>query len=215
MRLSVIISFFVVSSAQATWAQNAYFRLGKQAYIDANFKQAVMQLEKGLMLDSTNTNALFMLGYSYYHSNDYLKSINTFTRQLNIVPTESSAFYYRALAKEYLGKDVQLSATDRERYLLGAIADFTKAINFSPNDDKITSFYQNRGIAYREYALFKLQPNLRTYDKSRGIDALKASITDLERILATDGTRSDIAAQLDISKDKLSDAIGRQRKIKN
>lgn len=106
-------------------------------------------------------------------------------------------------------------AADRERYLLGAIADFTKAINFSPNDEKITSFYQNRGIAYREYAMFKLQANLRTYDKLRAIKALKESISDLEKILAADDTRADISAQLDISKDKLSSVIGGQRKIKN
>lgn len=213
MRLSVIISFLFVSSAQAAWAQSANFKLGKQAYIDADFKRAVIQLEKSLMLDSTNTNALFMLGYSYYHSNDYLKSINAFTKELNIAPNESSAFYYRALAKQYMGRDQQLAPSDREKYWVSAIYDFTKAISFSP-DIKLISCYQNRGLAYREYAMFKLQPNLRTYDKATGIKALKASIADLEKILAVDGTRTDIATQLDLSKEKLATFTGRH-KLKN
>jgi len=213
MRLSVIISFLVVSSTQATWAQNAWFRLGKQAYIDANFKQAVLQLEKACALDSTNTNALFMLGYSYYHSDNYLKSINAFTKELNIAPTESSAFYYRALARQYMGKDQQLAPADREKYLLGAIVDFTKAITFSP-DSKLISCYQNRGLTYREYAMFKLQPNQRTYDKVTAIKALKESISDLEKILTLDGTRNDIAMQLDLSKEKLATVTG-QHKLKN
>ncbi len=216
MRLSVLISFLFISSAQAAWAQNGWFRLGKQAYIDADFKQAVLQLEKACALDSTNTYALFMLGYSYYHSDNYIKSISAFTKELNIVPTESDAFYYRALAKQRLSKDVQLTATDKEKYILSAILDFSKAITFSP-ENKLVSCYQNRGLAYREYGLFKLQANLRTYDKATAIKALKASIADLERILATDATRSDIAAQLDLSKEKLASvtSINSHHKLKN
>ena len=181
--------------------------------MDADFKQAVMQLEKACALDSTNTNALYMLGYSYYHSDNYLKSINVFTRELALAPTESSAFYYRALAKQRMGKDMQLALAEREKYLLGSISDFTKAIDFS-SENKLVSCYQNRGLAYREYAMFKLQANQRTYDKARAVKALIASIADLEKILAMDGSRTDIATQLDLSKEKLATVTG-QRRLKN
>ena len=104
---------------------------------------------------------------------------------------------------------MQLQPTEREKHLFGAIIDLTKAITINPNDAKVSTFYQTRAIAYREYGAFKLQANLRsTYDKIRGVNALKASIADLEKILATDPNRNDIATQLDLSKEKLASAIG-------
>ena len=207
MRLSIVISFLIVSSAEPILAQNAYFKLGTQAYINADFKAAVMQLEKACLLDSTNSNALYMLGYSYYHSENYAKSIATFTKELAITPTDASAYYFRARAKANLGKDVQLPPADREKYLIGAIVDLTKSITISPNT-KINSYYQNRGLAYREYGMFKLQANLNTFNKATGIKALKASIADLEKVLAADNTRNDIATQLDLTKEKLASAVG-------
>ena len=108
MRLSAIVSFLILSSVEPIMAQNAYVRLGKQAFMDGDFKAAVTQLEKAYLIDSTNSNALFMLGYSYYHSDNYAKSIATFTKQIAISPTDASAYYYRARAKGYMGKDGQL-----------------------------------------------------------------------------------------------------------
>ena len=208
MRLSAIISFLVLSAVEPVMAQNAYMRLGRQALMDGNFKAAVTQLEKACLIDSTNSNALYMLGYSYYHSDNYAKSIATFTKQIAISPADAWAYYYRGRAKSYVGKDFQLQPAEREKYLFGAIYDLTKAIAINPNDAKITSFYQTRAIAYRDYGVFKLQANLRTYDKIRGLNALKASIADLEKILVNDPNRNDIATQLDLSKEKLASAVG-------
>jgi tetratricopeptide (TPR) repeat protein len=208
MRLSLVLSFLIVSSAEPLLAQNAYVRLGKQAFIDGDFKSAVMQLEKACLVDSTNSNALYMLGYSYYHSDNYAKSITAFTKELSITPIDAYAYYYRAQAKTRLGKDNLLSPADREKYLVGAIYDYSKAIEINPNDAKIASFYQNRGITYREYGIFKLQANSRSYDKARGISALKASIDDFQRILTNDPNRADIASLLDQSKEKLAATIG-------
>ena len=208
MRLPVIISILAVASINPIMAQNAYISLGKKALFDGNYKQAVMQLEKAYLVDSTNTNALFMLGYSYYQSQNYAKSIATFNRQLAISPNEAQAYYYRARAKTFLGKDFGLTPAEREKYLLGAIWDYTHAITSSPKDEKINSFYQNRGIAYREYGVFKAQANLPTYDKVRAIKSLKASIEELEKILASEPHRNDIVTQLDLSKEKLAGLVG-------
>jgi tetratricopeptide (TPR) repeat protein len=149
-----------------------------------------------------------MLGYSYYHNDNYNKSIAAFTRELAITPTDAYAYYYRAQAKTHLGRDITSAPADREKNLVGAIFDYSKAIEINPNDSKISSFYQNRGIAYREYGIFKLQANLRSYDKTRAISALRASIDDLQKVLASDPNRTDIAALLDMSKEKLASAIG-------
>jgi tetratricopeptide (TPR) repeat protein len=206
MKLSVIISFLVITSLENASAQNSYFKLGQQALMDGDFKAAVSQLEKACLIDSTNANALWMLGYSYYHSENYKKSIAAYSRELLINPTDANAYYYRARAKSYLGKDNQLSAADKEKYLLGAIIDLTKAISINPNDTQ-NKFLQTRGIAYREYGLFKLQATGHFYDKNRGVNSLKASIADLEKVLADNPDRVDISSLIDLSKQKLDEAL--------
>jgi len=207
MKLSIIISFLIITSLENTSAQSAYFKLGQQALMDGDFKAAVVQLEKACLIDSTNANALWMLGYSYYHSENYKKSIAAYTKEISITPTDATAYYYRARAKGYLGKDNQLSPADKEKYLLGAIFDLTKAITIDPNDTR-NKYYQTRGIAYREYGIFKLQTTGHLYDKNRGINSLKASITDLERVLADNPGRPDISSLIDLSKQKLDEATG-------
>lgn len=208
MKLSVIVSLLIFSTLDVAYAQNAYVKLGQQAFMDGDFKSAISQLEKACSVDSTDANALWMLGYSYYHSDNYKKSIIAYNRVISIKPTDASAYYYRARAKCYLGKNSQLAA-DKEKYLLGAIVDLAKAIAINPTDAKITSFYQNRGIAYRDYGMFKLAAvNGKFYDKSRGISALKASIADLQKVLDINPSRSDISSLIDLSKENLATAVG-------
>jgi tetratricopeptide (TPR) repeat protein len=209
MRLSVIISFLVVTSLENATAQNAYVKLGQQALMNGDFKAAAAQLEKACLVDSSNANALWMLGYSYYHSENYKKSIAAYTKELSVNPTDATAYYYRARAKSYLGRDNSLSAADKEKYLLGAIFDLTKAITIDPNDTS-NKFYQTRGIAYREYGIFKLQATGRYYDKNRGINSLKASITDLEKVLSDNPERTDISSLIDLSRLKLDEAYARK-----
>jgi len=207
MRLSVILSFLVLTTGQAVYGQNAYFKMGQQAFFDGDFKSAVHHLEKSCIIDSTNASALWMLGYSYYHSENYKKSIAAYNRVVSLKPADASAYYYRARAKSYYAKDNQLSDAEKEKYLLGAIVDFTKAISIDPNDNQNnTKCYQNRGIAYREYGEFKLQPNTRSYDKVRGINSLKASIADLEKVLSDNPGRQDISSLIELSKQRLADA---------
>jgi tetratricopeptide (TPR) repeat protein len=206
MKLQVIISFLIITSLENASAQNAYVKLGQQALMDGDFKAAASQLEKACLIDSTNANALWMLGYSYYHSENYRKSIAAYTKELYLNPTDAMAYYYRARSKSYLGKDNSLSAADKEKYLLGAIFDLTKAISIEPNDTK----YQTRGIAYREYGVFKLQAPGHFYDKNRGINSLKASIADLEKVLADNPARADISALIDMSKQKLDEVFARR-----
>jgi tetratricopeptide (TPR) repeat protein len=204
MKLSVILSFLIVTSVGVAQAQNAYMKLGQQALMNGDFKQAVAHLEKACVVDSTNANALWMLGYSYYHSENYKKAIATYCKVIEIKPTDYSAYYYRAMAKSYCARDLLITPADKEKDLLGAIIDLTKAISINPGDIKC---YQNRGIFYRDYGLFKLQKANKFYDKVRGINSLKASITDLEKVLADNPDRKDIGTQLDLSKQQLTAAL--------
>jgi len=209
MKLSVIFSFLLIASLETVTAQNAYVKLGQEALMDGDFKAAVAQLEKACLIDSTNANALWMLGYSYYHSENYKKSVAAYTKELAINPTDASAYYYRARAKGYLGKDNELSVADKEKYLLGAIFDLTKAIAIDPNDSS-NKFYQTRGIAYRDYGIFKLSAPGHYFDKNRGVNSLKASIADLEKVLADNPTRADISSLIDMSKEKLDEALAKR-----
>jgi tetratricopeptide (TPR) repeat protein len=201
MKLSVILSFLIVTSFEVAQAQNAYMKLGQQALMNGDFKQAVSHLERACVVDSTNANALWMLGYSYYHSENYKKAIATYSKVVEIKPTDCSAYYYRAMAKSYCARDVQSNAADKEKNLLGAILDLSKAININPNDIK---FYQNRGIFYRDYGVFKLQKTNKFYDRARGVNSLKASVADLEKVLGDNPERKDISTQLDLSKQQLN-----------
>ncbi len=204
MRLPVILFVLAVASFNASYAQSAYVKLGQQALMEGDFKVAIQRLEKACIVDSTNADALWMLGYSYYHSENYRKSVLAYTRAISVKPTDASSYYYRARGKSYLGKDTGLSPAEREKYMIGAIVDFTKAINLGTKEDK---YYQNRGIAYCNYGTFKLDPNTKSFDKSRGLNALKASIADYEKILTEDPSRSDISTLLDASKQKLAAAL--------
>jgi tetratricopeptide (TPR) repeat protein len=213
MKASVILSFLIISSLNTAFAQNAYFKLGQQAFLDGDFKSAVSHLEKSCIIDSTNASALWMLGYSYYHSENYRKSIQAYNKVIAIKPADGSAYYYRARAKSYLAKDSQLTDADKEKYLLGAIVDFTKAIAVDPTDNQNnTKFYQNRAIAYREYGEFKLQTNSRFYDRNRGINSLKASIVDFEKVLADNPNRQDIITLMESAKNKLANVTSIARR---
>lgn len=206
MRLPVILLVLAFTSREVASAQSAYVKLGQQALMEGDFRMAVQRLEKACVVDSSNADALWMLGYSYYHSNNYKKSITAYTRVIELKPADATAYYYRARAKAYMAKDPNLSYQEKEKNLYGAIVDFTKAINLDPHDN--IKFYQNRGIAYREYAIFKMDPANKAYDKNRAILALKASIDDLQRVLNDNPGRADIASLLDISKEKLATVVG-------
>jgi len=202
MRIPVILSYIIFSATGSALAQNAYVNLGRQAFMDGDFRTAVAHLEKACVVDSTNADALWMLGYSYYHNESYKKAVVTYSRVIAIKPGDDRAYYYCARAYTYLAKDIHASAADKEKALYNAIFDFTHSININPNDMKV---YQNRAIAYREYGVFKLQSS-KPADRTRGINSLKASVADFEKVLSVDGSRSDIETLLAISKDKLAGA---------
>ncbi len=201
MKYSFILGFLIFSSFETLQAQNSYMRLGQKALFDGDFKYAVTNLEKACIIDSTNANALWMLGYSYYHCDSYKKSISAYTKLISVKPADASAYYYRARAKGYLANDNTVSAADREKYYLGSILDFTKAASLDPSQIR---YYQNRGIAYKEYGIFKLVKNTGFYDRSRALNAFRASVADLQKVLDTDPSRRDITSLLDLSKEQLA-----------
>lgn len=204
MRLSVILSFLLVSSLDGI-AQKAYVQLGYQSMMNKDFKSAVRQLEKACEVDSNSTHALWMLGYSYFHSENYKKSVAAYSRVIALNPTDESAYYFRSKAQSNMAKDAQLAVPDREKCLLNAIKDLNRAMVIKPNEDR---FYQNRGLAYRDYADLKLQPANHSYDKNRGLTALKAAIADFEHVLSNNPSRADMSNLLEVAKERVATLVG-------
>ncbi len=196
-----ILGFLIISSFENVRAQNSYIRLGQKALVDGDFKNAVTNLEKACIIDSTNANALWMLGYSYLLCDSYKKSITAYSKLISFKPADASAYYYRARAKGHLAGDNLVTAADKEKYFLGSILDFTKAASLNPADLKN---YQNRGIAYKDYGTFKLIKNTGFYDKTRAVNAFKASVADFQKVLDADPSRRDITSLLELSKEQLS-----------
>lgn len=207
MKYSFILGFLIFSSLETIQAQNSYVRLGQKALFDGDFKNAVTNLEKACIIDSTNANALWMLGYSYYHCDSYKKSIAAYNKLINFKPADDNAYYYRARAKSHLANDNATSAADKEKYLLGSILDFTKAVSLNPSAMR---YYQNRGIAYKDYGTFKLIKSSGFYDKARAENAFKASVADFQKVLDADPTRRDVTSLLDLSKEQLNHIMRRK-----
>lgn len=201
MKYKFILGFLIFSSFETVQAQSSYLRLGQKALFDGDFKNAVTNLERACITDSTNANALWMLGYSYYHCDSYKKSINAYTKVISVKPADASAYYYRARAKSHLANDNLVTSAEKEKYFLGSILDYTKAVSLNPSDIRN---YQNRGIVYKEYGVFKLIKNTGFYDRSRAANAFRASVADLQKVLDSDPSRRDITSLLDLSKEQLA-----------
>lgn len=184
----------IIFSANITFSQTSYHKIGQKALIDGDFKSAVSNLEKALAADSSDVNTLYMLGYSYYHAANYKSAVNTFNKVISLKPNDNSAFYYRGKASNNLANETKgIANSDREKLLLSAIKDFSKAIEINPEDVKL---YQNRAVAYRDYGVLKGQkiPNL--YDKNKAIGSFRSCIADFEKVLSFTPDRRDIITQL-------------------
>jgi len=185
------------------FAQTPFERLGQKAMTGGQFSTAAGYFEKAYASDKSNMNALWLMGYSSYHAADYRKSIDAFDRLISMKPTETAAYYYRGKAKAlYAATFKEAKSVEREKLLCGAIKDFSSALDLTPNDYKL---YQNRALAYQEYALYKSQKIADVYNKSVAINACNSSIADFQKVLEESGYRRDIMAQIEKSKQLLSD----------
>lgn len=194
---------FVVIISQTLLAQTPYERLGQKAMTNGNFSNASLYFEKAYNTDPANMNALWLMGYSSYHAADYSKSISAFDKLIAMKPTETAAYYYRGKAKVLQASNItDYRSKDHETLLLGAIKDFSTAIDLTPNDMKL---YQNRGLAYQDYAVFKIQKVQGVYSKTVALKNLKLSVLDFEKVKVENGERRDISALIQKSKDIISD----------
>ncbi|HCN82711.1 MAG TPA: hypothetical protein DIT07_03700 [Sphingobacteriaceae bacterium] len=170
--------------------------LGQKSVLDGDFKTAIGYLEKSLTTDADNANVLYMLGYSYYQSAEYAKAVNSLSKTISVRPERGNAYYFRGKARNKMAVNMNtnISAVEREKLLQASIKDFTKCIELNPQGN--IENYQNRALAYRDYAILKEQKTAVNYDKTVAENAYKSCITDLQYILDSNPARKDIADEL-------------------
>jgi len=178
----------IIFSSTTTFAQH---EKSMQAMMKGDYKTAVTQLEKADTKTPDNAAVLKMLGYSYFQNGEYEKCISTYSRLLTLKPSEVSAYYYRGKARLNIANDPKESLnTMRENFYTAAIRDFTKAIEITGDED--TQMFQNRGLAYKDYAIFKSYKVKKSAEKVACVALFNNSIADFQKVLIMQPLRKDI-----------------------
>jgi tetratricopeptide (TPR) repeat protein len=194
---------FIISSAVSVFAQSNYERLGIQAFMKSDYKAAVGQLEKADVSDPNNANVLKMLGYSYFQCGDFENAITAYSRLISLKPGDYSAYYYRGKARLNIANAPKESLNQlRENFYTSAIKDFTKAIEINGEED--TQILQNRGIAYKDYAIFKSYKIKKATEKTACVTIFNSAIADFQKVLTLQPLRSDIAKLIDYVKAQIT-----------
>jgi len=190
---------FVTSSALTSFAQGNYERMGMQAFMKSDYKAAVGQLEKADVNDPSNANVLKMLGYSYFQCGDFENAIAAYSRLITLKPGDYSAYYYRGKARLNIANAPKESLNQmRESFYTSAIKDFSKAIEINGEED--TQILQNRGIAYKDYAIFKSYKIKKTPEKVACVAIFNSAIADFQKVLTVQPLRKDIIGLIDYVK---------------
>ncbi|WP_316834301.1 tetratricopeptide repeat protein [Pedobacter nutrimenti] len=198
--LKQAIFLLIVFSTATSMAQTGgYDKLGMQAMMKGDFKGAVSQLEKADVKNPNNAEVLKMLGYSYFQCGDFENAISTYTRLIALKPSEYSAYYYRGKARQNIANDPKESLNQmRDNFYVSAIKDFTKAIEISGEEN--AQLLQNRGIAYKDYAIFKSYKVKKTTEKTACIALFNNATSDFQKILIIQPQRKDILSLVDYVK---------------
>lgn len=186
-----LLLLFVVSASSSAYAQNNFEKMGKQAWMNGDFKNAIVQFEKVSNVDANNANVLKMLGYSYFQCQDYEKCISAYSSFLALKPADYSAYYYRGKARLNIANAPKEALSQmRENFYVTAIKDFSKAIEINGEED--VQILQNRGLAYKDYAIFKSYKIKKNPEKVACVAIFNNSVADFQKVLTVQPLRKDI-----------------------
>ena len=188
LKNTLVLFLFSISS---TFAQNNFEKMGMQAWMKGDFKGAVVQLEKADNANPSNATVLRVLGYSYFQCGDFENTISAYSRLITLKPTDYSAYYYRGKARLNIANAPKQALNQmRESFYTSAIKDFTKAIEINGEED--IQILQNRGIAYKDYAIFKSYKIKKSAEKLVCLAVFNNSIADFQKVLTVQPLRRDI-----------------------
>lgn len=198
-----ILLLFVFSTQVSIAQNNGYDKLGMQAMMKGDFKGAIGQLEKAEAKDPNNPVVLKMLGYSYFQHGDFENAIATYSRLIVLKPSDNSVYYYRGKARLNIANDPKQSLNQiRESFYLSAIKDFTKGIEVNGEED--IQLFQNRALAYKDYAIYKSYKIKKSTEKAAVIALFNNSIADFQKVLVAQPLRKDIISLIDYVKAQIS-----------
>lgn len=194
-----LVILFVLSACSVFAQSGGYDKLGMQAMMKGDYKGAVAQLEKADGKTPNNPSVLKMLGYSYFQCGDFENSIETYSRLITIKPADYSAYYYRGKARQNVANDPKESLNQmRENFYVSSIKDFTRAIEINGEED--TQLLQNRGLAYKDYAIYKSYKIKKKAEKEACMVLFNNSIADFQKVLLVQPLRKDIISLIDYVK---------------
>lgn len=192
---ALALALFAYTAEAQEQHANVNVRAGQQALLDGDFKSAIAHLQKSLPAEAADADVHYLLGYALFQNGDFKKSAESFNKVVALNPSNSSAYYYKAMANNKIAVDTEekLNAKQRESLLQSAIADYSKAIALDAEDAK---FYQNRGTAYRDLGILTGSSENGVYNKDVATDAYNKAVTDFEKVLTYDASRKDIQTEV-------------------
>ena len=200
---NIFLSLTVATTTLTSFAQGNADKMGIQAYMKSDYKGAVTYLEKATVNDPNNTSTLKMLGYSYYQCGDYENSITAYSKLILLKPADYTALYYRGKARLNIANAPKESLNQmRESFYLSAIKDFSKALEIAGDED--TQVFQNRGIAYKDYAIFKSFKIKKSTEKVACVTIFNSAIADFQKVLTLQPSRRDISSLIDYVKAQIT-----------
>lgn len=196
---AIFLLLMTCTAINAVNAQGNFEKIGMQAWMKGDYKNAVIQLEKADAAEPNNASVLKMLGYSYFQSGDYENAISSYSKLIALKPSDYAAYYYRGKARLNIANLPKESLNQmRESFYTSAIKDFSKAIEINGEED--IQILQNRGIAYKDYAIFKSYKIKRSAEKTACISMFNNSIADFQKVLVIQPLRKDIIGLVDYVK---------------
>lgn len=200
---NTFLLFFLISGSIGTYAQNNFEKMGMQAWMKGDFKGAIVQLEKADAAEPNKESILKTLGYCYFQIGDFENAISVYSKLIALKPSDYYAYYYRGKARLNIANLPKHTLNQmRENFYTSAINDFTKAIEI--NGEENIQILQNRGIAYKDYAIFKSFKIKKSAEKTACVAVFNNSIADFQKVLTVQPLRRDIIDLMDYVKAQIT-----------